>query len=121
MTRIDEAKTLINRGIILNRNGDLNEAIADFNSALDINDGIGEAYLNRGNSWFMGGRLDDALSDYHRALDLNVSEPWAAWYNIGLVHDARDETDDARKAYKKALEFNPDFTLAQVKLNRENK
>ncbi len=115
-TRADKAKTRVNRGVIHNRNGAIDAAVADFNAALEINDTLGEAYLNRGNSHYLAARLDAALADYERALDLDVSQPWAAWYNIGLIHDARNNADKAREAYEKALEENPGFTLAQQKL-----
>lgn len=109
-------KTYVNRGIIHNRNGALQLALDDFNAALEIDDELAEAYVNRGNSWFLAGRYDDAMDDYQRSLALDVAKPWAAWYNIGLVHDARNEGDKAQEAYKKALELNPNFTLAQRKL-----
>ncbi len=115
-TRLDRKKTLVNRGIIHNRNGDLGAALEDFNAALEIDGSLGEAYLNRGNSFFLASRYDEALADYERALEANISKPWAAWYNIGLIHDARNDADKAREAYKKALEENPGFTLAQQKL-----
>lgn len=115
-TRVDRKKTFVNRGVIHNRNGDLNAALDDFNAALEIDGSNGEAYLNRGNSFFLASRYDEALADYERALEANVSKPWAAWYNIGLVHDAREDGDRAREAYEKALEENPGFTLAQQKL-----
>ncbi|MEO1240674.1 MAG: tetratricopeptide repeat protein [Pseudomonadota bacterium] len=115
-TRGDRLKTLINRGIIHNRNNAVQAAIDDFNAALEIDDASAEAYLNRGNSWFRAGRYEDALTDYKRALALEVSKPWAAWYNIGLVHDARGDSDSAQQAYETALTLNPNFSLAQQKL-----
>ena len=115
-TRSDLKKTLVNRGIIHNRNGDFEAAFEDFNAALAIDPDLAEAYLNRGNSYFQRARHDEALADYEQALALNVAKPWAAWYNIGLVHDAKKEPDKARAAYEKALDLNPDFTLAQRKL-----
>jgi len=114
--RSDRKKTLVNRGIIHNRNDDLNAAIDDFNAALAIDSGLAEAFLNRGNSYFLGGRYDDALAGYERALALDVAKPWAAWYNIGLVHDAKKQPQKAREAYEQSLELNPDFTLARMKL-----
>lgn len=116
LTQKDRAKTLVNRGIIKNRKGDLQEAVDDFNAALAI-DELGEAYLNRGNSYYLASRFDEALADYKKALALGVNKPWAAWYNIGLVHDAKKQADKAREAYQKALDLNPSFTLAQTKLN----
>lgn len=112
----DRVKTLVNRGIIHNRNGNLQAALDDFNTALDLDNDLAEAYLNRGNTWFLSGQLDSALADYEKALDLGVGKPWAAWYNIGLAYDAQEETEKATEAYKKALEANPNFTLAQRKL-----
>jgi len=115
-TRTDRLKTLVNRGVIYNRNGAVQSALDDFNAALEIDDQAAEAYLNRGNSLFLKGHLDDALGDYERSLELEVKEPWAAWYNIGLVHDVRENKEEARKAYEMALALNPDFLLAQQKL-----
>ncbi|VAV99662.1 hypothetical protein MNBD_ALPHA05-158 [hydrothermal vent metagenome] len=116
LTRGDQMKTYVNRGIIHNRNLDLDAAIDDFNAALEIDDGLAEAYLNRGNSFFLGGQFDDAFAEYETALANDISKPWAAWYNIGLVHDAKKEPAKARQAYAKALALNPDFVLAQTKL-----
>lgn len=119
-TRGDKKKTLVNRGIIHNRNGDLTAALNDFDAALEIDGSLAEAYLNRGNSYFLAARYLEALGDYERALDANVSKPWAAWYNIGLVYDAQNNADKAREAYEKALEENPGFTLAQEKLENRS-
>jgi len=116
LTLSDKKKTLVNRGIIRNRNGDLDAAIEDFNGALEIDASLGEAYLNRGNSYYLARDYEGALSDYHHSLDLEISKPWAAWYNIGLVHEAQNDRDGAREAYKSALETNPDFTAAKRKL-----
>lgn len=106
--------------MIYNRAGALDAAIADFNAALDIDDDLAEAFLNRGNSYFLMSRFDDALADYHRALELDVSKPWAAWYNIGLVYAAKKQPDKAREAYEKALEINPNFMLARDKVEGRN-
>ncbi len=116
MSKADRKKTLVNRGVILNRRGDYNEALVDFNAAIEIDSEIAEAYLNRGNTWFFAGRHDDAMADYEKSLALGISKPWAAWYNIGLIHDAKKEPEKAQEAYRKSLEFNPDFALAQRKI-----
>ncbi len=115
-TRTDRKKTLVNRGIIHNRRGELNEALADFNAAIEIDEDLAEAYVNRGNTWFYASEYERAMTDYEKALALDVAKPWAAWYNIGLVHDARKEPDKAQEAYAKSLELNPDFYLAQQKI-----
>ena len=116
LTRGDRKKTLVNRGIIHNRAGDLQAAVDDFNAALDIDDSLAEAFLNRGNSYFLAGQHQTALEDYRTALDLGVNKPWAAWYNIGLAYEGLKQKDDAREAYRQSLAMNPTFTQAQLKL-----
>lgn len=113
----DKKKTLVNRGIIHNRNGDVQDAIDDFNAALGIDPDLAEAFLNRGNSHLLAGRPDDALVDYQKSLDFELNKPWVAWYNIGLAYEAKKDAANARTAYQKALEINPDFTQAQMKLD----
>lgn len=116
LTREDRKKTLVNRGIIHNRNGALQAALDDFNAALEIDDSLAEAYLNRGNSFYLAGDNDSAIADYEKALTLEVNRPWAAWYNIGLAYEAKKDKAKAREAYKQALSLNPDFAMAQAKL-----
>ena len=113
----DRLKTLVNRGIIYNRAGKPGEARADFNAALAIDNTVGEAYLNRGNSSYLSGDFSGALKDYKLALANNVSKPWAAWYNIGLAHEALGANDAAREAFARALALKPDFRPAQKKLS----
>ena len=117
MSRSDQKKTLVNRGIILNRVGEVGAAMDDFNNALEIDGALGEAYLNRGNSFYLMRQYDDALSDYERALEMGLTKPWAAWYNIGLVYEATKQPAKAREAYEEAVRINPNFTQAQMKLN----
>ncbi len=120
MSRSDRKKTLVNRGIIYNRGGEVGAAIDDFNEALDLDGALGEAYLNRGNSYYLMQRYDDALSDYETSLDYDLNKPWAAWYNIGLAYDAQKAPDKAKEAYQAALDLNPSFTQAQQKLENRN-
>ncbi|GJL90776.1 tetratricopeptide repeat protein [Hyphococcus sp.] len=119
-TRGDRKKTYVNRGIILNRIGNTDMARADFNAALEIDESLAEAYLNRGNAHYLSKNYDDALSDYERSLELDISKPWAAWYNIGLVYEAKGLAEDAHAAYEEALRMNPNFYEAQQKLEKQN-
>ncbi|MEZ5893143.1 MAG: tetratricopeptide repeat protein [Parvularculaceae bacterium] len=116
LNRADRKRTLVNRGVIHNRNGDLSAAFDDFNAALDLDGALGEAYLNRGNAYYMSKQYDSALADYQRSLDLGLNKPWAAWYNIGLVYEAQNNPEKAREAYEAAAAANPNFSQAQQKL-----
>ena len=118
LTRRDVAHTHVNRGIILNRAGRVSEAISDFDAALTIRPSLAEAFLNRGNSYFLKEQYDSALADYETALANGLRKSYAAWYNIGLVYDAKKMPEKAREAYEKALADNPGYRLAEEKLER---
>ena len=120
ISRSDRKKTLVNRGIIFNRAGEVGAAIDDFNEALDLDGALGEAYLNRGNSYYLMQRYNEALADYQKALDYDLTKPWAAWYNIGLAYDAQKMPAKAREAYRTALDLNPDFSQARQKLEERD-
>ncbi|MEX0643936.1 MAG: tetratricopeptide repeat protein [Parvularculaceae bacterium] len=112
----DKKATLVNRGIIHRKSGDLQLALDDFNAALEIDPDLAEAYLNRGTVYFQAGQADAAIADYQKALDLGTSRPWAAWYNIGLAYEEKNDKAKALEAYAKALESNPSFAPAREKL-----
>lgn len=116
MTARDRIATYVNRGILLNRTGDLDEALADFDKALGEDADLAEAFLNRGNTYFLMRRYDDAIADYEAALANEIEKAHVAWYNIGLAREAKRDAVGARDAYRISLEINPYFGPAQKKL-----
>jgi tetratricopeptide (TPR) repeat protein len=112
----DRTATFVNRGVVLNRAGRLDDALADFNAALEKDAELAEAFLNRGNTYFLMRRYDEALADYESSLKYDLTKAHVAWYNIGLVHETRNDPVKAREAYRMALELNPDFGMARAKL-----
>lgn len=116
LTKRDRLATLVNRGIVLNRAGRLDDALADFNAALEKDPSLSEAWLNRGNAQYLRGQYDLAIADYEKSLETDLSKPWVAWYNIGLAREALKDARGARTAYERALEINPEFSLAKEKL-----
>jgi len=116
LSQRDKKATLVNRGIIHRKNGELQRALDDFNAALELDANLAEAYLNRGTVYFLAGQSDAAIADYEKALDLGTARPWAAWYNIGLAYEEKKDKAKAREAYAKAVELNPSFAPARDKL-----
>ena len=112
----DRQATLVNRGIVLNRAGRPAEALAGFDTALDADPALAEAWLNRGNSHYFLGRPEAAMADYHQSLALAIRRDHVAWYNIGLVHQSRGQTNEAIRAWLEAVARNPEFTLAAERL-----
>jgi len=117
LSKSDRAATLVNRGIIYNRTGRFDDAIADFNAALDIDAGLGEAYLNRGNSRFFQKRMDDAKADYDKAIELKSRDLHAASFNRGLVYEVLQDLTSAGADFEEALRIKPDFVAAKAKLS----
>lgn len=116
MTARDRIATYVNRGIILNRDGRLDAALADFDNALERDAGVAEAYLNRGNTYFLMRRYDEAIADYEASLRYDLEKSHVAWYNIGLAQEAKKDDMKAKDAYRTSLEINPEFGPAQRKL-----
>ena len=116
LTRRDRTATFVNRGIILNREGRLDEALSDFDKALDENGRLAEAFLNRGNTYYLMRRYDEAIDDYRSSLRYELTQSHVAWYNIGLAQEARKDVVKAKEAYRTALEISPDFGPARKKL-----
>ena len=116
MSKRDKIATFVNRGVILNRAGKLQAALADFNGALEEDSDLAEAFLNRGNTYFLMRRYDEAIADYEASLKYNLRQSHVAWYNIGLAREATKDTLKAQEAYRMALQFNPDFGPALAKL-----
>ncbi len=116
LTARDRIATYVNRGIILNREGRLDEALADFNKALGTDAELAEAFLNRGNTYYLMRRYDEAIEDYNTSLRYDLGKSHVAWYNIGLAQEAKKDDVKAKEAYRMALEINPEFGPAQKKL-----
>ena len=75
------AEAYTSRGIARYRQGDVDEALRDWERALTINPGLATAYLDRGTGRFAKGDNTGALEDWGRALRINPH--LAAVYPIG--------------------------------------
>jgi tetratricopeptide (TPR) repeat protein len=53
-------------------------------------------------------KFDEAIDEYEKAVR---AEPGfaAAWFELGLVHQIQGDLDDAKTAYRKAADADPDF------------
>ncbi|MEO1014294.1 MAG: tetratricopeptide repeat protein [Pseudomonadota bacterium] len=116
MTLRDRRATLVNRGIIYNRLGRFDDAIADFDAALEGDPNLGEALLNRGNSRYLQREFEAAIEDYRAALASDFGRPAVIWYNIGLARKASGDLPAARNAFIQATASDPGFAPAREQL-----
>ncbi len=104
-----------NLGVILAGRGQVDEAIAQYQKAVEIKADYVEALNNLGLALAQCGRLDEAIAEYQKALKI---EPHSAEAldNLGIVLAGRGQVDQAVAQYQKALEIKPNFAEAHNSL-----
>ena len=93
----------------------IDEAIAHFNTALELRPDVPEVRYNFGLALVNGGRLDDGIAQYRAALEIRPKDA-ETHNNLGLALAKRGQTDEALSHYRKALEIDPDHAKAHYNL-----
>ncbi len=114
----DRAATLINRGILRSRNNDSAGALEDYNKGLALDATLGEGYVDRGAVTIVLRDFDGALVDIDKGISLNANLLEIAYYDRAVVDEALGNVRDAYTDYKKAVELQPAFQLANDQLMR---
>ena len=83
----ESAECLVNRALVLERLGRVDEAVCDNSRALALDRHLVAAYLNRGVLALGAGRPADAILDFRRALGCRPSNETAGQirYNLALA------------------------------------
>lgn len=105
--RIDSSnyKSLINRGNIHKRNGDMYKAIRDYNSALKIQPNSIEGLSNRGDAYVQLNLIDSALIDLDNSI--SIKPTYEAYYSRGLAHKIQKKFEEAILDYNLAMRLQP--------------
>jgi tetratricopeptide (TPR) repeat protein len=88
------------------------EAISDYNKALELDPNYSLAYTNRGSAYLKKYQFDKAMADYNRALELDPSNA-AAYFNRGLVYEIRGEHDKAESDLNMVIQIATDPELVE--------
>jgi len=102
-----------NLGYALLQKGQMDEAMAQCQKALEINPNYAEAHNNLGNALSKKGQVDEAIEQYQKALEIAPTDA-VAHYNLGLTLSQEGQVDEAIAQFQEALRLKPDFTEAQV-------
>jgi tetratricopeptide (TPR) repeat protein len=102
-----------NRGNAKASQNKLEEAIADYNKALEIAPIAPDPYLNRGTALEGLGKWDEAIADYNRVLEINPNDAMA-FNNRGNAEAGKGEWEVAIADYQKATELAPNFAFARA-------
>jgi tetratricopeptide (TPR) repeat protein len=105
-------------------NAVLDEAIEDYNKALEAKPGFAEAWANLGTAVLQKGHLEEAITHYRKALELAPDLPEASG-NLGNALLEQGDIDESIARYSKAIELKPDYadahygiSMALLKKNR---
>jgi superkiller protein 3 len=93
----------------------LDQAIAEFETAVEINPAYTGAYNNLGNALLEKGDAGGAIASFQRGLEIDPSYA-AAWNNLGNAMRDIGRFDVAVTEYRKALAINPDYPEAEYNL-----
>lgn len=113
----DLVAALINRGVAYKSTGNLEMAVIDYTSALDIAPKDAVLWANRANAHREMKQFNPALSDINRALELNP-ERATSYYVRGAILEARGELDAAQTDFLKAYELQPQNTVFKQKAGK---
>ncbi len=93
-----------NRGIDYDNRGEFDQAIVEYNKAIELNPKLDYAYNNRGLAYKHKGEFDQAISDYTKAIELNPKLDFA-YSNRGSAYKAKGQFDKAITDHSKAIEL----------------
>ncbi|MGH7993499.1 MAG: tetratricopeptide repeat protein, partial [Limisphaerales bacterium] len=91
--------------------GRVEEAVAQYQKALQINPGFAEAHNDLGAALFQQGKVDEAIVQYQRALQIKPDYAEACC-NLGSAFRQKERIDEAIVYYQKALRIKPDYAEA---------
>ena len=96
-----------NLGLALAGRGQVDEAVAHFQKALEIKPDCELAHNNLGVVLAGRGRVEEAIAHFQKALEIKPDDA-DTHNNYGLVLAGRGQVDEAIAHFQKVLEINPD-------------
>lgn len=76
---------------------------------------VGMYYVYKGDKAYKKSELQKAIDDYNRGLAL-YPEHYNAWFNLGNIYVVYEDYNSAEDAYRKAILFHHNYTLARMNL-----
>ena len=119
LTEYETVATYVNRGILKLRRGRIDDAISDFDTAIDHNPDEAEAYLNKGmatlrlpNGW------TQAVPLFNTAIEKKTRRPAIAYFGRAVAHELGGEIKLAYLDYRQASAIDPDWRDPRNELAR---
>jgi tetratricopeptide (TPR) repeat protein len=109
------ADIYVSLGNALRTKGEVDEAIASYQKAIELAPKLAVAHYNLGTSLFSKGQTDEAISCYRKAIELDPKEA-EVHSDLGNALNRKGRSDEAIAECRKALELNPNYALSYYNL-----
>ncbi len=100
-----------NLGVALRKQGDVADALAEFQKAVDIDPKYVPAYNNLGATFLDLGNIDEAIKQLSKAIQIDPGFG-EAYSNLGLSLARQGKEDEAMKYFLKAIQLSPNNAKA---------
>jgi Flp pilus assembly protein TadD len=97
-----------NLGLVLKKQGHIEEAIEHYHQALQIDPNAWDALNDLGAALAAEGRFDEAIECYHQSIQIEPNH-FAVQNNLGHALAAEGRFDEAIGYYRRALQISPNF------------
>jgi tetratricopeptide (TPR) repeat protein len=104
----DRAIAYDSRGVAYWRKGDYDQAIVNYNKAIEIDPQFARAYMRRGAAYAGKGDYDPSFADSSKAIEIDPKN-FKAYSNRSLVQARRGNYDQAVADASKAIEIDPKY------------
>jgi adenylate cyclase len=106
------------RGQVLRAERRFDDAIAEYERALDLNPSLASSVASLGDTYFALGQYEKAIKFYDKATRLSPRDPdLFFWYtNKGVAYFALKQDDQAIECARRAIAINPSFALPHALL-----
>jgi len=116
----NKARPHNNLGLVLLKNGDVEEAIVQFFRSLELEPDKYMIYYNMGNALSQNKRFEEAIYYYKQALELadGKDDSKLFYMGIGNIYEKQGNPSDAIEQFRQALVIDPDFDRAHNYLGK---
>ena len=118
LTNYDSVATHVNRGILRLRRNMIDDAIADFDTAMRLDPNQPEAYLNKGAALIQRQNPSEAAQLFTMALERNTMRPAIAHYGRAVANEELGNIREAYQDYQMASQLAPHWNAPRADLQR---
>jgi len=104
-----------NLAIALLLRGELDDAITEYQTSVELNPRDADAHSNLGVAYFRKGWVDQAIEEFSAAVQLSPGFV-TAHNNLGEAYNRKEYLDKAIESYRTAIKLKPDYAEARNNL-----